>query len=121
MRKFVILTPGLSVGRPRTTVTQAQLRMSDDKLDEFLQAGHAIEIHEDQQEWQQPVDTSGAETTLAELTKDGDTPASDSAPPPREQLLEQARQLGIRGRVRMTDDELAAAIAEQIAGDTAAG
>jgi hypothetical protein len=46
MRKFVIVSPGLSVGKPGTRVTAAQLHMTDEKLDQFVDVGHAVEIHE---------------------------------------------------------------------------
>lgn len=47
MRSFVITQPGLSVGKPGTYLTAAELRMDDDKLDAFVEAGYAIEIHND--------------------------------------------------------------------------
>jgi hypothetical protein len=45
-RRFVIVTPGLSHGKPGTIVTGAELYMTDEKLDEFVDAGHATELHE---------------------------------------------------------------------------
>lgn len=45
MRIFVITASGLSVGPPGTTVSAVKLRMSDDKLDRFVEAGYAVEIH----------------------------------------------------------------------------
>lgn len=42
----MIVSPGLSVGKPGTRVTAAQLHMTDEKLDQFVDVGHAVEIHE---------------------------------------------------------------------------
>lgn len=47
MRSFVIVSPGLSAGRQGQHVTAARLRMDDDQLDAFVEAGHAIEIFDD--------------------------------------------------------------------------
>lgn len=47
MRSFVIVSPGLSAGRPGQHVTADRLRMDDDQLDAFVEAGHAIEIYGD--------------------------------------------------------------------------
>ena len=44
MREFIITNPNLSVGRPGDIVTADQLKMADDKLDDFVAAGHAIEV-----------------------------------------------------------------------------
>jgi hypothetical protein len=46
MRRFIVMNPNLSVGRPGDVVTAAQLNMSDDKLDEWVAANHGIEIDE---------------------------------------------------------------------------
>jgi hypothetical protein len=45
MRKFVIVSPGLSVGKPGTHVTADRLNMNDEQLDQFCDVGHAVEIH----------------------------------------------------------------------------
>ena len=47
MRTFVIVTPGLSIGKQGSHLTAAQMRMSDDKLDAFVEAGHAIEVFDE--------------------------------------------------------------------------
>jgi hypothetical protein len=44
MRTFIIVSPGLSAGKPGTVVTAAQLHMDDEKLDQFIDVGHAVEI-----------------------------------------------------------------------------
>ena len=44
MREFIITNPNLSVGRPGDIVTADQLRMTDDKLDDFVAAGHALSL-----------------------------------------------------------------------------
>lgn len=44
-RRFVIVTPHQSVGPPGTEVLASQLGMNDEKLDEWVDAGHATEIH----------------------------------------------------------------------------
>lgn len=46
MRRFVIIRPSLSAGRPGDVVTADQLHMTDDKLDEFVKIGYATEIHD---------------------------------------------------------------------------
>jgi len=46
MRTFVISAPGLSMGKPGTIVGADQMRMDDDKLDAFVEAGYAVEIHD---------------------------------------------------------------------------
>ena len=46
MREFIVTNPNLSVGKPGDIVTAEQLNMSDDKLDEFVAAGHAVEVGE---------------------------------------------------------------------------
>ena len=46
MREFIVTNPNLSVGKPGDIVTAEQLKMSDDKLDEFVAAGHAVEVGE---------------------------------------------------------------------------
>ena len=43
-RRFIIVTPHQSVGKPGTVVTASQLHMSDEKLDEWVDAGHGQEI-----------------------------------------------------------------------------
>ena len=47
MRRFVITNPNLSVGRSGDIVTASQLNMDDDKLDEFVDAGYAMELHQE--------------------------------------------------------------------------
>jgi hypothetical protein len=44
MRRFIVTNPNLSVGRPGDIVTSDELKMSDDKLDEWVDAGHGIEV-----------------------------------------------------------------------------
>lgn len=44
-RRFVIVTPHQSIGRPGTEVTASQLNMTDEQLDDWVDAGHAREIH----------------------------------------------------------------------------
>lgn len=44
MREFIITNPNLSVGRPGDIVTADQLRMTDDKLDEWVAAGFGMEV-----------------------------------------------------------------------------
>jgi hypothetical protein len=44
MRRFIITNPNLSVGKPGDEVTAAQLRMTDEKLDEFVAIGYAVEV-----------------------------------------------------------------------------
>lgn len=46
MRRFVVMNPNLSVGRQGDVVTADQLKMTDDKLDEWVAAHHGIEIDE---------------------------------------------------------------------------
>lgn len=57
MRIFVIMRPGLSVGPPGSTVSGEKLRMSDDKLDAFVEAGYAVEIHGASEDREPRVDT----------------------------------------------------------------
>lgn len=47
MRTFVIVSPGLSVGRPGQHVTVEELGMDDDDIDLFCEAGHAVELYAD--------------------------------------------------------------------------
>ncbi len=47
MRSFVITRPGLSAGPPGSHLTAVDLRMDDDRLDAFVEAGYAIEIFSD--------------------------------------------------------------------------
>ncbi len=44
MREFIITNPNLAVGSPGDIVTADQLKMTDDKLDEFVAAGYAVEV-----------------------------------------------------------------------------
>ena len=44
MREFIVTNPNLSVGKPGDVVTAEQLRMSDEKLDEWVHAGHGVEM-----------------------------------------------------------------------------
>jgi hypothetical protein len=44
MRRFIITNPNLSVGRSGDIVTADELKMSDDKLDEWVEAGYGLEI-----------------------------------------------------------------------------
>ena len=44
MRRFIVINPNLSVGKPGDIVTADQLQMSDDKLDAWADAGHGIEV-----------------------------------------------------------------------------
>lgn len=67
MRTFVITMPGLSCGKLGATVTAAQLRMDDDKLDAFVQAGFATELHVDAPRGRRS-GTPPADTALADLT-----------------------------------------------------
>lgn len=46
MRQFIVTNPNLSVGKPGDVVTSEQLHMSDEKLDEWVKAGYATEIHD---------------------------------------------------------------------------
>lgn len=48
-RQFVIVTPHQSVGSPGTTVFASRLGMSDEQLDDWVDAGHATEIHQRRQ------------------------------------------------------------------------
>lgn len=45
MRIFIITSPGLSVGRPGQRRTDEQLGMTDDQIDQFCEAGHAVEVY----------------------------------------------------------------------------
>lgn len=68
MRSFVIVSPGLTLGRPGAHVGADKMGMDDDRLDAFVEAGHAIEIHDDDN----PRPTgrkSTADTPLASLPK----------------------------------------------------
>ena len=71
MRTFVIQSPGLSVGRPGAVVTAVQLRMDDDKLDQFVEAGYAIEIHGPKPK---QADDEVPDTPLDELGSSGQLP-----------------------------------------------
>jgi hypothetical protein len=53
MRRFIVMNPNLSVGRQGDIVTADQLKMTDDKLDEWVAANHGIEID------QTPVELDG--------------------------------------------------------------
>ena len=44
MRRFIVMNPNLSVGRQGDIVTADELKMSDEKLDEWVAANHGIEI-----------------------------------------------------------------------------
>lgn len=44
MRQFIVTNPNLSVGRPGDIVTAEQLRMTDEKLDDWVEAGYGVEI-----------------------------------------------------------------------------
>jgi hypothetical protein len=44
-RQFVIVTPHQSVGKPGTRVGASRLGMTDEQLDDWVDAGHATEIH----------------------------------------------------------------------------
>lgn len=46
MRRFVVTNPNLSVGRPGSIVDEKQLHMTDEKLDEWVAAGYAVELHD---------------------------------------------------------------------------
>lgn len=43
-RRFIIRTPYQSVGRPGTEVGASRLGMTDEQLDEWVDAGHATEV-----------------------------------------------------------------------------
>ena len=43
-RLFIIKSPNLTFGPPGTTISGDKLRMTDEKLDAFVDAGHAIEV-----------------------------------------------------------------------------
>ena len=59
-RRFVIVTPHQSVGRPGTEVTASQLNMTDEQLDDWVDAGHAREIH---------VNTGPAPASVSKVTR----------------------------------------------------
>lgn len=44
MRRIVVTTPGLSVGKQGAVLTAEQLGMDDDKIDEFIEAGYGTEL-----------------------------------------------------------------------------
>jgi len=67
MRTFVIVTPGLSVGRPGSHVRADKLHMDDDKLDEFVEAGHAIEVFDERSPRPVGREPAQADTDLASL------------------------------------------------------
>lgn len=77
MRTFVIVSPGLSAGRQGRHVTAAELRMSDDKLDAFVQAGHAIEVFDERDRPRRP---APVDTPLDDLA---DTSLDDLADKPK--------------------------------------
>lgn len=74
MRRFIVTNPNLSVGRPGDIVTSDQLKMSDDKLDEWVAASFGIEIDEAPLRFDEPADvkTAGATTTVTTVALDDD-------------------------------------------------
>lgn len=67
MREFVITSPGLSIGRPGQHLTGEELRMDDDQLDAFVQAGYAFELSGSDERDRAPQVSVADDVPLAQL------------------------------------------------------
>lgn len=72
-RRFVIVTPHQSVGPPGTEVGASRLGMNDEKLDEWVDAGHATEIHPARVQTSPEVTKVTRSATAKKKSSDGDS------------------------------------------------